>query len=119
MAAKKKAKAKPRKKAAAGERPFHAVWKILLKVPRGRVVTYGQVSEMIGKRLTPVGVGWAIRAAPEGAVPWQRVVNSKGTISTDGEHPGLQRAILESEGVTFDREGRIDLARFGWRPRAR
>ena len=97
--------------------PFHRVWKILQKVPRGRVVTYGQVSQMIDERLTPVGIGWAIRAAPDGALPWHRVVSSKGTVSTDGEHPGLQRALLEAEGVTFDREGRIDLARFGWRPR--
>ena len=72
---------------------------------------------MIDGRLTPVGVGWAIRAAPEDSIPWHRVVNGKGTISTDKEHPGLQRAMLESEGVVFDREGRIDLDRFAWRGR--
>lgn len=95
-----------------------AVWKIVQRIPRGRVLTYGQLSEMIGKRLTPVGIGWAIRAAPEGSIPWHRVVNSKGTISTDGEHPGLQRAMLEAEGVAFDHEGRMDLERIAWRPRA-
>lgn len=118
MAAAKKRPKKTAAKKSAGDRPFVAVWKIVQKVPRGRVVTYGQLSEMIGKRLTPVGIGWAIRAAPEGSIPWHRVVNSKGTISTDGEHPGLQRAMLEAEGVPFDRDGRIDLARVGWRPRA-
>ena len=99
------------------EKPFARVWAILRRVPRGNVVTYGQLSEMIDRRLTPVGVGWAIRAAPEGLVPWQRVVNGKGTISTDRAHPGLQRAMLEAEGVRFDRDGRIDLARYGWTPR--
>jgi methylated-DNA-protein-cysteine methyltransferase related protein len=97
------------------DRPFARVWRIVAKVPRGRVVTYGAISEMIDRRLTPVGVGWAIRAAPDGKIPWHRVVNGKGTISTDKEHPGLQRAMLEAEGVVFDRDGRIDLGRFAWR----
>jgi len=81
------------------------------------VATYGQLSALIDRRLTPVGVGWAIRAASD-AIPWQRVVNGRGGISTDGEHPGLQRAMLEAEGVAFGRDGTIDLARYGWRPRA-
>jgi len=97
--------------------PFVRVWELLSRVPRGKVTTYGQLSRMIDRRLTPVGVGWAIRAAAEGMIPWQRVVNASGTISTDREHPGLQRALLESEGVRFDREGRIDLETYGWRPR--
>jgi methylated-DNA-protein-cysteine methyltransferase related protein len=100
-------------------RPFERVWRLVLRIPRGKVATYGQLSQIIERRLTPVGVGWAVRAAPEGAIPWQRVVNAKGGISTDGDHPGLQRGILEAEGVRFDRDGTIDLARYGWRPRLR
>lgn len=96
--------------------PFERVRRLVLRVPRGKVATYGQLSAMIDRRLTPVGVGWAIRAAGE-AIPWQRVVNGSGGISTDGEHPGLQRALLEAEGVHFGRDGRIDLERYGWRPR--
>jgi methylated-DNA-protein-cysteine methyltransferase-like protein len=101
------------------ERPFERVWALVRKVPRGRVVSYGQLSQMIDGRLTPVGVGWAVRAAPEASIPWQRVVNGQGGISTDDQHPGLQRALLEAEGVRFGKDGRIDLARYGWRPRAR
>lgn len=97
--------------------PFARVWRLVAKVPRGRVVTYGALSEMIEGRLTPVGIGWAIRAAPDGSIPWHRVVNGKGTISTDKEQPGLQRAMLEAEGIRFDGEGKIDLHRFAWRPR--
>jgi methylated-DNA-protein-cysteine methyltransferase-like protein len=85
------------------------------RVPRGKVATYGQISMLIGRRLTPVGVGWAIRAADEKAIPWQRVVNARGGISTDKQHPGLQRALLEAEGVQFNCDGLIDLARHGWR----
>ena len=72
---------------------------------------------MIAGRLTPVGIGWAVRAAPEGTIPWQRVVNARGGISTDGEHPGLQRAMLEKEGVRFERDGCVNLDKYGWRPR--
>lgn len=95
--------------------PFERVQRLVARVPRGRVATYGQLSRLIEGRLTPVGVGWAIRAASD-AIPWHRVVNARGGISTEGEHPGLQRALLESEGVRFDDEGRIDLERYGWEP---
>ena len=114
-----RAKAKKRaKKQPDATGPFARVWAIVERVPRGRVVTYGQLAEMIDRRLSPVGVGWAIRAAPA-SVPWHRVVNSRGTISTDRQHPGRQRALLEAEGVRFDAEGTIDLERAGWRPRSR
>lgn len=85
------------------------------RIPRGRVATYGQLSRMISGRLTPVGVGWAIRAASD-ELPWHRVVGARGRISTEREHPGLQREMLESEGVRFDDEGRVDLERHGWDP---
>lgn len=96
--------------------PFERVQALVKRIPRGRVATYGQLSRMIDRRLTPIGVGWAIRAAPEGAIPWQRVVNAKGEVVTDPHHPGLQRAMLESDGIAFDERGRIDLERFGWSP---
>ena len=103
----------PRKKELA---PFARVKALVQRIPRGRVATYGQLSRLIGGRLTPVGIGWAIRAAPEGSIPWHRVVNASGGISTDREHEGLQRAMLESEGVVFGSDGRIDLSRFAWHP---
>jgi methylated-DNA-protein-cysteine methyltransferase-like protein len=109
--------ARAKKAKATEESPFAAVWRVVQKIPKGRVATYGQISQMIDRRLTPVGVGWAIRAAPDGSIPWQRVVNASGGISTDGEHPGLQRSLLEAEGVEFDRDGRVDLERLAWRPR--
>jgi methylated-DNA-protein-cysteine methyltransferase-like protein len=65
-------------------------------------------------------VGYALFALPRGSdVPWQRVINAKGEVSqrsTPGDE-GLQRAVLESEGVVFDPRGRVDLTRYQWRPR--
>jgi methylated-DNA-protein-cysteine methyltransferase-like protein len=100
-------------------RPFQRIWALVARIPRGKVATYGMLSDLVDRALTPVGVGWALRAAPDGALPWHRVVNSRGGVSTDTEHPGLQRAMLESEGVRFDADGRIDLDRYGWKPSSR
>ena len=96
---------------------FERVYAWVRRVPAGKVVTYGQLSDLIDRRLTPVGVGWALASAPEG-LPWHRVVNARGGISAHGE-PDLQRTRLEAEGVHFGAEGRIDLAVYGWRPRTR
>src|SRR5262245_14242305 len=67
-----------KKKSSVEAPPFERVQALVRRIPRGKVATYGQLSRMIDGRLTPVGVGWAIRAAPEGSIPWQRVVNAKG-----------------------------------------
>jgi methylated-DNA-protein-cysteine methyltransferase related protein len=95
--------------------PFKLVHDLVRRIPRGRVATYGQLSDLIGRRLSPVGVGWALRA--KDGLPWHRVVNAKGGISTDKASPGEQRALLTGEGVVVRGDGTIDLARFQWRPR--
>jgi methylated-DNA-protein-cysteine methyltransferase-like protein len=97
--------------------PFERVQRLIRRIPPGRVATYGQLSQLIDERLTPVGIGWAIRAAPEGSLPWHRVVNARGGISTDAHHQGLQRSLLEAEGVAFTSGGCVDLDRHRWAPR--
>jgi len=94
--------------------PFEIIRRLVKRIPRGRVATYGQLSKLIDGRLSPVAVGWALHGAGEDALPWHRVINARGGISTDGEHPGLQRALLESEGVRFDEDGRVDLRTHQW-----
>ena len=81
-------------------------------------MTYGQVATLIENRLSPRAVGWAMHGCPEG-LPWQRVVNAVGACSTDrlpDIPPGLQRALLEVEGVVFGNSGRLDLERYRWTP---
>jgi methylated-DNA-protein-cysteine methyltransferase-like protein len=80
-------------------------------IPEGRVMTYGQIASCLGNRISPRAVGWMLHRCPDG-VPWQRVVNASGGCSTDRlpDIPvGLQRAMLESEGVVFSAAGRLDL----------
>jgi methylated-DNA-protein-cysteine methyltransferase-like protein len=82
-------------------------------------MTYGQIAGLIENRLSPRAVGWALHDCPEG-VPWQRVVNASGRCSTEqipDVPPGLQRALLEEEGVEFSDNGTLDLERYRWVPR--
>jgi methylated-DNA-protein-cysteine methyltransferase-like protein len=96
-----------------------AVYQVVAAVPQGKVTTYGRVAEMLGGRISARAVGWALHVCPEG-VPWHRVVNAQGGCSTDRLHdlpPGLQRSLLEAEGVGFRKRGTVDLSRFLWAPR--
>jgi len=94
---------------------FRRVYQLVSQVPEGRVVTYGQIAAMLGDPRRARVVGWAMRDCPAD-VPWHRVVNSKGQVSTRNLSGGFneQRALLEDEGVEFDLSGRIDLDAYGW-----
>ena len=82
-------------------------------------MNYGQIAKLLRRRpLSARAVGWALNRCPEG-LPWHRVVNAAGGCSTDklGNHPpGLQRALLEAEGVRFDARGLLDMKRYRWMP---
>jgi methylated-DNA-protein-cysteine methyltransferase-like protein len=100
---------------------WDGVYSLVRAIPRGRVMTYGQIAGLLGNLLSPKAVGWAMHTCPED-VPWHRVVNASGSCSTDRRGdlpPGLQRALLEAEGVPFRLDGTLDLARYRWQPRAR
>jgi len=93
------------------------VFEIVRRIPAGRVMTYGQLAEILGEGYTPRTVGFVMHSADE-SVPWQRVINSQGACSTGRVilPPDLQQRMLEAEGVRFDARGRCDLARYRWTP---
>jgi methylated-DNA-protein-cysteine methyltransferase-like protein len=95
---------------------FGKVHELVKAIPRGRVATYGQLSGLIRGRLSAVGVGWALRNCGD-AIPWHRVVNASGGLSTKGDAADLQRDLLEAEGLRFGSHGTIDLARYQWKRR--
>jgi methylated-DNA-protein-cysteine methyltransferase-like protein len=95
---------------------FWQVYRVVARVPRGRVASYGQIARIVG--CSARQVGYALAATPEGLdLPWQRIVNREGRISLPGASGAAQRARLEAEGIRFDVGGRIELRRFGWKGR--
>ena len=97
---------------------FEQVYDLVRTIPKGRVMTYGQISEVMASRLSRRAVGWMIHRCPDGT-PWQRVVNASGGCSTDRmpDFPkGLQRSLLEEEGVKFRANGTLDLEIYRWWP---
>ena len=97
---------------------YAEVYALVRRIPRGRVMTYGQIAGLIEHRLSPRAVGWAMHGCPED-VPWQRVVNASGGCST-GRLPdmpdGLQQAMLETEGIPFRPNSTLDLKHYRWAP---
>jgi methylated-DNA-protein-cysteine methyltransferase related protein len=96
------------------------VYRIVRRIPRGRVMTYGQIAYMLGEGYTPRTVGFVMHGADD-RTPWHRVINSQGRCSTMRialPHDKQQR-MLESEGVKFDKGDRCDLEKLIWKPRRR
>jgi methylated-DNA-protein-cysteine methyltransferase-like protein len=95
-----------------------AVYAVVRDIPRGTVVTYGQVAAILGQPRAARAVGTALSHLPRALariVPWQRVINASGRISMRGDvlRPDLQRQLLEMEGIRF-RGGHIDLRAQRW-----
>jgi len=108
--------------AAGHEAVFEKIYRLVLLIPRGRVMTYGQIARLLGDRYSPRLVGWAMHATPKDDrnIPWHRVINSRGGISTGKvlvHNPDLQRLMLEAEGITFNESDKCDLAAYQWAPR--
>jgi len=96
---------------------FEQVYRIVQAIPLGQVTSYGAIALMLEHPRAARTVGWALHSlSPGSGVPWHRVINSKGRISTScQEHSAsLQRELLEAEGVEFDEHDTVDWNRFGW-----
>ncbi len=90
------------------------IYEVVAVVPPGEVATYGDVAAVVGGGCDARTVGYALNAIPKAGgehIPWQRIINAQGGISTSGV---LQRKLLEDEGIVFDGEGRVPLGRFRW-----
>ncbi|MDO4565797.1 MAG: methylated-DNA--[protein]-cysteine S-methyltransferase [Oscillospiraceae bacterium] len=100
---------------------FAKIYEIVKQIPPGKVATYGQIAFMAGKPRAARVVGWALHVNPDPeGTPCFRVVNRRGECSGSfafgGE--GVQRALLEADGVGFLEDGRVDLRKHLWRPGA-
>ena len=92
------------------------VYAAVRNIPRGCVMSYGRVAALAGNPHAARGVGFCLHHNPEpGVIPCHRVVFADGGLASafafGGE--GVQRALLEEEGVEFLPDGRVDMARCG------
>ena len=94
------------------------VIRLVKAVPAGKVATYGQIAALAGSPQAARQVGGVLNGLKESEdVPWQRVINAAGGLSTYKIGYGeLQRALLSAEGVQVSADNRVDLGVYQWRP---
>ena len=88
---------------------------IVKQIPNGQVATYGQIALLAGNPSAARQVGMIMHGLKESELPWHRVINAKGGISTYRVGFGdLQHKLLETEGVKFNTKGICDLKTYQW-----
>ncbi|MDF2502667.1 MAG: O-6-methylguanine methyltransferase [Clostridium sp.] len=96
---------------------FDKVYKIVSKIPKGKVATYGLIAALLGNPRNARIVGYAMKAAPKVLhLPCHRVVNKTGILAPDyifGDKK-IQRTLLENEGITFNTKGNINVTKHLW-----
>src|SRR5438128_1172582 len=96
------------------------VYQLVLRIPRGRVLSYGLVARVLGAGYDARAIGNIMHATPKDGrqIPWHRVINSQGGCSTVGLTlpPDLQQRLLEAEGIVFDDKGRCRITEYLWMP---
>lgn len=118
-AEKKVVKAKPAADAASGKESFfEEVFRLVRKVPKGRVTSYGDIANAAEARITARMVGWAMHAAGNAKppVPAHRVVNSSGVLSGRQAFPTptLMQELLEQEGVKVKNDKVQNFSKLRW-----
>lgn len=94
------------------------VYGIIRHIPKGKVLTYGQVATLAGvPRAARIVGGLLYQSGIEKRLPWQRVINSRGKLSTYRVGMGeTQKRLLEKEGIKFAQDGSLNLKRHQWWP---
>ena len=91
---------------------FERIYEVVRSIPRGKVMTYGQVAVLAGNPRWARVVGYALHKNPEpGVIPCHRVVNREGRVAPGFAFGGedAQRKLLEGEGVSFLENGLVDM----------
>lgn len=94
------------------------VLELVARIPVGRVMTYGQLALLAGNPGAARQAGQVMNSLAGGSgLPWQRVINAQGRVSTHKLGFGdIQERLLQAEGVVFDPSGRCDLGKVQWWP---
>ena len=100
---------------------YRQVYAVVRRIPRGRVTSYGRVAQMLGRPNAARAVGYALAALAnktetDPPIPWHRVINHAGRISTPDMDGGArqQKKLLQAEGVAVSEDFRVDLQVYLW-----
>lgn len=94
---------------------YDKVYMIVCSIPKGKVMTYGQVARLCGNPRASRAVGYALHRNPKpGEIPCHRVVNRFGQLSGSFAFGGAgrQKELLECEGVYVDENEQVDLNKY-------
>jgi methylated-DNA-protein-cysteine methyltransferase-like protein len=93
---------------------------IVRKIPRGKVMSYGQIAKYIGAPKASREVGWSMHSlGGTSDFPWWRVLNSKGKITIKESWDSgsdVQQHLLEAEGVVFNNDHALDMSQYQYHP---
>ena len=92
------------------------IYRILQNIPKGKIVTYGQIAEMLGNKHYARAVGNILHANPDGEkYPCYKVVNSKGHLACQYAFGGIekQREKLSTDGIEVI-DHKVDLKKYQW-----
>jgi methylated-DNA-protein-cysteine methyltransferase-like protein len=96
---------------------WNRVYALVKKIPRGRVMTYGQVAKLLRLSGGARTAGRAMAACPSGeGVPWHRVVGAGGRLLIREPHASLQRKLLETEGLALAEKRILNFRACEWKP---
>ncbi|MBR5451964.1 MAG: MGMT family protein [Clostridia bacterium] len=91
---------------------FEKIYDVVKSIPKGRVMTYGQVAILAGNPRWARVVGYALHSNPNpNEIPCHRVVMKDGSVAPGFVFggPDVQKQILSSEGITFTKDGKVDM----------
>jgi methylated-DNA-protein-cysteine methyltransferase related protein len=98
---------------------WEPIYRLVKRIPRGRVTTYGDLARALRVRGGARVVGYAMAGCPNGrGIPWHRVVGAGGRLIINEPYASKQRLLLETEGVAIA-GSRIDMERYFWMPKKR
>lgn len=95
---------------------------LIKSIPKGKVVSYGQIAALAGKPHGSRGVAWILHSTSKAYnLPWHRVINSQGKISfiKGSKNYNSQRSLLKKEGVVFNDYQKVDFKIYQWKKKPR
>lgn len=93
------------------------VYDMVAQIPKGRVMTYGQIAALCGAAWAAWEVGQIAHSGPS-ELPWQRVVNKSGGLAAGwpGGGRAAHAAVLKAEGVAVSDDYKVNIAKLLWNP---